>query len=331
MGCGETCCPHNTLESALPYSRFTSKSDPSHQESLEQGLPVGDVVENGKKICADHVHRLNPNADATDKSGTNSSGRRACALCMAASISFATLGGIFVPRLLASCPTTPFLLVLWMVSSFPPFSGFVGATLISATLGILSGGWLKGFAMALCSMAGLSSVLVAFNQKSQRNLPSSFHAWARVARMLRWPCEVAVQATWMLPLMLTLPFRLPVAIFLDFMAAAMLTVGDVVLGAVEDYTGYTLAESMEEESAKTTGSSSRTPIILIHGLNGSRAVWLIGLLILRAKAKHLGPFVALRSVCMSVCHGQLQTLVSGSVSARTCLKKFCLRMVWLQV
>ncbi len=290
MGCGDKCGIAHSENTLIPYSRL-STLDHLQQEISEQGLSLADVVETGKRPCCDHNNDRR-NLNESEKSESNNRSRWAGILCILSALCFATLAGLFVPRLFLICPTIPLLSMLWLAASVPPSSAFVGAIILSAASGIAAGGLAKGLAMALCSSAGLTTILVAANQKTQRKVLTS-HAWDVVAGILRWPCETVMQIFWMLPLTLTLPLRLPVALFLDFMAATSFAVGDLVLNFLEDYVGYTLAENVDDERGPSSGIP-RTPIILIHGLNSSRAVWLIGLLFLRSRAKHLGPFVTLR-------------------------------------
>eukprot|EP00282_Hemiselmis_andersenii_P018925 CAMPEP_0172025176 /NCGR_PEP_ID=MMETSP1041-20130122/15750_1 /TAXON_ID=464988 /ORGANISM="Hemiselmis andersenii, Strain CCMP439" /LENGTH=88 /DNA_ID=CAMNT_0012680839 /DNA_START=34 /DNA_END=297 /DNA_ORIENTATION=- len=48
------------------------------------------------------------------------------------------------------------------------------------------------------------------------------------------------------------------------------------------------------QCAGPEGAGDRPVVVFVHGLNSSRAMFLVGMHFLRARAKHLGPMVCLR-------------------------------------
>lgn len=256
---------------------------------MEHKVSLLDVMETGN-VANESLSSTRSEAQAAKYAAAGHGATFASLFCCASALAFALVAHLLVPALFPSVPTVPVLLCVWLCACTPPSSGAVGATLACAVLGVMAEGWVRGLAMSVCSAAGQASILVALNQKSPTTRRCS-RLWEILAGIIRFPSEFFIQVLWALPLMLTFPLRLPVALFLDLMATEMCTVGEWFLRASEAL-GCGLADSVEERGI-TTGS---TPVIFIHGLNSSRALWLVGLLFLRARAKHIGPFVTLKSV-----------------------------------
>ena len=213
-------------------------------------------------------------------------------------VSFAALGGVIAPNTaVPSMPTPVMLLVAWIISSVTPTTGAVCVLGVSAALGIASEGLLRGLAFSMCSTAGYVGILVFVamhpSSKAWATRGSSSRIWSNISWLLRFPSEFFMQVIWSLPRTLTLPFRAPVALLLDALAAEVCIVGHFIL-RVGEALGCGFGNGAAAGNGDSAVDGGKTPVIFIHGLNSSRAIWLIGMLFLKARGLHLGPLIALR-------------------------------------
>lgn len=212
-------------------------------------------------------------------------------------VSFAALGGVIAPNTaVPSLPTPVMLLAIWVISSVTPTTGAVCVLGASAALGIGSQGLVRGIAFSMCSTAGYVAILVSaavHPSMAWATRSSSSSTWANISWLLRLPSEFLMQVIWSLPRILTLPFRVPVALLLDVMAAEVCIVGHFILRFGEAL-GCGFGNGAAASDGDSAEDAGKMPVIFVHGLNSSRAIWLIGMLFLRARGLHLGPFIAMR-------------------------------------
>lgn len=211
---------------------------------------------------------------------------------VALAVMFSLLGGVIAPAVFPGVPTPVVLLMTWMISSVPPTTGAVCVLVAMSALGIFAQGLMRGLALAACSTAGYVAILVLVAVHPINRKAKCSKLWGAIAWILRMPSEFFVQVMWSVPRTITLPVRAPLAFLLDLMAAEMCIVGEAII-RVSEALGCGFGEGAAGDG-ETLEERSKTPVIFVHGLNSSRAIWLVGILFLRARAKHLGALVTVR-------------------------------------
>jgi pimeloyl-ACP methyl ester carboxylesterase len=200
----------------------------------------------------------------------------------------ACVGNVVIPGFYSSIPTWIALLTLWLIASIPPTSYFA-AQISALFLGYCSRGVLGVFMVGILSIFGSAAMIVSnvllFNSKSFYS--SSYQMLMSVSKLFRLVSSLTMATVWSFPAPLTLVPRLIFLLYFEITVLSTYKLLNSMGRRVCD-----LSSSGGEEETTTSVECNSLPIVLVHGLGGGKAQWLLGKLLLQSKSEILSPITS---------------------------------------
>ena len=199
------------------------------------------------------------------------------------SIASACVANAIIPGFSASIPNWMVLLTLWMIAAIPPTSYFA-AQISALALGYHSKGIPGVLIVGMLSIFGATSMIASnaslLNIRSKQSYVAVLKTVSRVFRLMS---SFTMATVWSIPAPLTLVPRLMFLLYFEITVLLSYRLLHI-LGQGGEKPDFCDTEQFPLSSAESNTSPSNTlPIMLVHGLGGSKAQWLLGNLLLQKK------------------------------------------------
>ena len=183
-------------------------------------------------------------------------------------------------------PNGVILLTLWAIATIPPTS-FFGATVCLLVIGYASNGFRGLFSMGVLSIVGSTSMIAS--NILLHSIKSNFLSLVikSMAKSFRLISSFTMATVWSMPASLTLVPRLIFVSYFEIIVLLSYSFLDLMLKYCEK-AGCNVFNENKLAHGTCSGTGS-LPIILVHGLGGSRAQWLLGRILLQCKNSILYP------------------------------------------
>ena len=198
-------------------------------------------------------------------------------------------------------PNGILLLTLWVIATIPPASYF-GATVCILSVGYYSNGFSGIITMGILTTIGSTSVIATSFSLQAVKLRFLSTLAASLSRTFRILSSFTMATVWSMPAPLTLVPRL---IFVWYFEITVL-ITYRVMNLIDQLCGKSDCQGNDDDfhQQASVGSqgSQHLPVILVHGLGGSKARWQLGRLLLQSKGRVLSP-VSTFNFSSSECDG----------------------------
>jgi hypothetical protein len=204
-------------------------------------------------------------------------------------VACACLGNLTMPAYTSiPVPNGFLLLTLWVIATIPPTSYF-GATVCILYVGYSSHGISGMIVMGILTTVGSTSMIASNFSLHAVKLRFLSTFAATLSRAFRILSSVTMATVWSMPAPLTLIPRLIFVLYFEITVLITYRVMNLIDKLCGKSDGQGNNDDIHQQATFGSQGSQNLPVMLVHGLGGSKARWQLGRLLLESKGRVLSP------------------------------------------